>query len=73
MFGIPPSKRGQVVGWIRDKDNTVGDNRIRFITKACMEKERRNLESLREFFLSGFPNVDGPVLDKAEELGIIAK
>ncbi len=71
MFGIPPSKRGQVVGWIRDKDNTVGDNRIRFITKRVWKKNEETGEFERVLLVDF--NVDGPVLDKAEELGIIAK
>lgn len=71
MFDIKPSKAGQVVGWIRDKDNPVGDNRIKFIVKKVwrMSEETGELERV---ILLDF-NVDGPILDRAEELGIIVK
>lgn len=69
MFGIKPSKAGQVVGWIRDKDNPVGDNRIKFIQKIVWRKNPETEEPERVILLDF--NVDGPILERAEELGII--
>lgn len=30
MFGLPPTKAGQVVGWVYDKTNPIGDNYVDF-------------------------------------------
>ena len=30
MLGLPPTKAGQVVGWVYDKDNPIGDNYVDF-------------------------------------------
>lgn len=62
-LGIPRTKAGQVVGWVYDKDNAIGDNYIDF----GMYDIRR--EPVRDF-VNGYErniildfNVDGYILD----------
>lgn len=61
MLGIPRSKAGQVVGWIYDESNPVGDNYVDFgIFNEC------NADFINEYkriALLDF-NVDGVILDK---------
>lgn len=61
MLGIPRTKAGQVVGWIYDEKNPMGDNYVDFDIYAS-----RNIE-----FVNGYErkalldfNVDGVILDK---------
>ena len=61
MLGIPKIKAGQVVGWIYDEKNPIGDNYVDF----GLYKERN------EDFINGFENVallefnvDGNILDR---------
>lgn len=65
MLGLPKTKAGQVVGWVYDENNPIGDNFIDFgiYTEGNMD------------FVNGKPekcplldfNVDGNILDKMEE------
>ena len=61
MLGIPRTKEGQVVGWIYDKDNPIGDNYVDFGIYDNPNHE----------FVNGYArstmldfNVDGVILDK---------
>ena len=61
MLGIPRTKAGQVVGWIYDKDNPVGDN---FVDFGLLDT--RNTD-----FINGYEasvlldfNPDGDILDR---------
>ena len=61
MLGIPRTKAGQVVGWIFDKDNPIGDNYVDFGL----------LNTQNEDFVNGYKrsvlldfNVDGMILDR---------
>jgi len=62
MLDIPKSKAGQIVGWVYDKDNPIGDNYVDF----GIYKTDRNAK-----FVNGFENsilldfnVDGSIIDK---------
>ena len=63
MLGIPRTKAGQIVGWIYDKDNPVGDNFVDFgiydiyNEKACDFVNGRERSIVLDF------NVDGNILD----------
>ena len=61
MLGIPRTKAGQVVGWIYDSDNPVGDNHIDFDIYS-----KRNIDFVNGFAYSALLdfNVDGIILDK---------
>lgn len=63
MLGIPRTKAGQIVGWIYDEDNPVGDNFVDFgiydiyNEKACDFVNGRERSIVLDF------NVDGNILD----------
>lgn len=62
MLGIPRSKAGQVVGWIYDADNPVGDNFVDFGLYADNLSYSDYLNGFEPAILLDF-NVDGNVLD----------
>jgi hypothetical protein len=62
MLGIPITAAGQVVGWIYDEDDPVGDNYVSFGIYDIHDKEKR-------LFVNGFErailldfNVDGNII-----------
>lgn len=64
MLGIPRTKAGQVVGWVYNEDNPIGDN---FVDFGIYSEGNRD-------FVNGFDknplldfNVDGNILDKMGE------
>jgi hypothetical protein len=63
MIGIDRTKAGQIVGWVYDPDNTVGDNFVDFgiyniyNEKACDFVNGRERSIVLDF------NVDGNILD----------
>lgn len=63
MLGIPRTKAGQIVGWIYDKENPIGDNFVDFgiydiyNEKACDFVNGRERSIVLDF------NVDGNILD----------
>lgn len=64
MLGIPPTKAGQVVGWIYDSENPCGDNYVDFgIYNGYHEANRNFVNGYEEVILLDF-NVDGDILDK---------
>lgn len=64
MLGIPRSKAGQVVGWIYDPENPVGDNFVDFgIYEADREKARDFVNGYERSILLDF-NVDGNIWEK---------
>lgn len=66
LLGIPRSKAGQVVGWIYDENNPVGDNYVDFnIYNAQREGARDFVNGCERTILLDF-NVDGPILDRAK-------
>lgn len=60
MLGIPRSKSGQVVGWVYDKDNPVGDNFVDFA--IYNERNADFVNGYERTALLDF-NVDGNILD----------
>lgn len=63
MLGIPRTKAGQVVGWIYDEKNPIGDNYVDFgIYNIHNEKNRDFVNGYEKTILLDF-NVDGPILD----------
>lgn len=68
-LGIPPTKAGQIVGWIYDPDNPNhnGDNYVDFgLYDIHKEKTRDFVNGYEEVILLDF-NVDGPILDRVLE------
>lgn len=63
MLGIPRTKAGQIVGWVYDEENPVGDNFVDFgiydiyNEKACDFVNGRERSIVLDF------NVDGNILD----------
>ena len=63
MLGIPRTRAGQVVGWIYDEKNPVGDNFVDFgIYDINNEAKRSFVNGYERTILLDF-NVDGPILD----------
>lgn len=63
MLGIPRTKAGQVVGWIYDEKNPIGDNCIDFgIYDTNRESTRDFVNGYERTILLDF-NVDGNILD----------
>ena len=63
MLGIPRSKAGQVVGWIYDEKNPIGDNFVDFgIYDLYNEKARDFVNGYERSIVLDF-NVDGNVWD----------
>lgn len=63
MLGIQHTRMGQVVGWIYDKDNPIGDNYIDFgIFDIRCEANRNFINGLEKSIWLNF-NVDGNILD----------
>lgn len=60
MLGFPPSKAGQVMGWVYDKDHPMGDNYIDFGIYACNQNYDDFIYNDKEVILLDF-NVDGNV------------
>lgn len=62
-LGMPRSKAGQIVGWIYDSKNPVGDNYVDFgIYNTDSEATRRFVNGYENCILLDF-NVDGDILD----------
>ena len=63
MIGIPRSMAGQIVGWVYDEKNPVGDNFIDFgITDVHRERVRAFVNGYERSILLDF-NVDGNILE----------
>lgn len=63
MLGIPKTAAGQVVGWIYDEDNPIGDNYVDFgIYNLSDESCRRFVNGLERSIWLDF-NPDGNILD----------
>ena len=63
MLGIPRTRAGQVVGWVYDEKNPVGDNFVDFgIYDLYNEKARDFVNGYERTILLDF-NVDGNVLE----------
>ena len=63
MLGIDRTRAGQVVGWIYDEDNPIGDNYVDFgIYDINSSANRAFVNGYERNILLDF-NVDGPILD----------
>ena len=63
MLGIPRTKAGQIVGWIYDEKNPIGDNYVDFgIYDINKEANRNFVNGYERTILLDF-NVDGNILD----------
>ena len=63
MLGIPRSKAGQIVGWVYNPDNPVGDNYVDFgIYDTNREKAHDFVNGYERSIILDF-NVDGNILD----------
>ena len=63
MLGIARTKAGNVVGWIYDEKNPIGDNYVDFgIYDLYDDKKRRFVNGYERSILLDF-NVDGDILD----------
>lgn len=63
MLGIPRTKAGQVVGWIYDEKNPIGDNFVDFgIYDLNRPKNRDFVNGYERVIILDF-NVDGNILD----------
>lgn len=60
MLGIPRTSAGQIVGWIYDEKNPVGDNFVDFGIYRGSESARRFVNGEERTILLDF-NVDGPI------------
>lgn len=64
MLGIPRTKAGQIVGWVYDEENPLGDNYVDFgIYDINKEKSRDFVNGYERSILLDF-NVDGDILDR---------
>ena len=63
MLGIPKTKAGQIVGWVYDEKNPIGDNFVDFgIYDLYNERNRAFVNGYEKTILLDF-NVDGNILD----------
>ena len=64
MLGIEKTKAGQIVGWVYDKENPLGDNYVSFgIYDIERESSRKFVNGVERSILLDF-NVDGNILDR---------
>lgn len=61
MLGLPVTKAGQLVGWIYDPENDVGDNYVDFGLYDV--KSNQFINEYANIILLDF-NVDGMIIDK---------
>lgn len=61
MLGIPRSKAGQIVGWVYDKENPIGDNKVDF--GLFDEYNSKFVNGYKNSILLDF-NVDGSIIDR---------
>lgn len=63
LLGIPRNKMGQVVGWIYDEKNPVGDNFVDFGIYDVHDEAKRNFVNGYERTILLDFNVDGNIMD----------
>ena len=62
-LGIPRTKPGQIVGWIYNENNPVGDNYVDFGMYDVNYEPARDFINGHECNILLDFNVDGPILD----------
>lgn len=60
-LGMPPSKAGQIVGWVYEENNPIGDNYVDF--GLSDERNRDFIDGIKLTALLDF-NVDGEILSR---------
>lgn len=68
LLGIPKTKAGQVVGWVYDKNNPIGDNYVDFGIYNCSKASKEFVNGYEKSILLDF-NVDGTIVDKVFKRG----
>lgn len=63
MLGIQPTKAGQIVGWVYDEKNPVGDNYVDFGLYDITNENARDFVNGRERSILLDFNVDGVIYD----------
>ena len=63
MLGLPRTKAGQVVGWVYDETNPIGDNCVDFGIYDLYNEQKRDFVNGRERSILLDFNVDGNILD----------
>lgn len=63
MLGFPRTKTGQIVGWIYDEENPIGDNRVDFGIYKTLPGNRNFVNGIERNILLDF-NVDGDIFTK---------
>ena len=63
MLGIPKTRAGQIVGWVYNEQNPVGDNFVDFGIYDLDKEANRDFVNGRERTILLDFNVDGPILD----------
>ena len=64
LLGFPKTKKGQVVGWIYEPDNKIGDNYVDFGVFDIMKQGSRDfINGYEPAILLDF-NIDGPILER---------
>lgn len=70
MLNILPTKAGQVVGWIYDEKNPIGDNYVDFgLYDIHDERKRAFINGIERNVILDF-NVDGNILDRMWMTGL---
>lgn len=70
MLGIPRTTAGQVVGWIYDEKNPIGDNYVDFgMYNTNISKNRDFINGYERTIILDF-NVDGPILNNIWMAGL---
>ena len=73
MLGIEKSLAGQAVGWVYDKNkDDHGDNYVDFGIEEVFKKRSDNPGDYEKVFLLDF-NVDGSILQHAQEKGLMTR
>ena len=60
LLGIPRSAEGQIVGWVYNKDNPIGDN---FVDFGIYDDRNANFVNVHEKSILLDFNVDGSILE----------
>ena len=63
LLGIPRTQAGQIVGWIYDEKNPIGDNKVDFNIYNVYDEASRNFVNGHERNVLLDFNVDGNILD----------
>lgn len=63
LLGMAPTKTGQIVGWIYEENNTVGDNYVDFGLYDITKSDSLRIDGFNGAILLDF-NVDGEIISR---------